>query len=195
MLLLRLFLRLLGYPNKNIYPQALERGLVDLGFRLLCPLSQERLLCFPSHPTLIDQRKVKVKVSQSSPTLCNPLESTVHGILQAIILEWGAFPFSRYLPNPGIEPLSPILQAYSLPSEPQEKSKNTGVGSLSLLQGIFLTQESNWGLLHCRRILYQLSYQGSPGHLLCFPSHPTLIDERKPTFNDFSFKSQNRKGN
>ena len=38
--------------------------------------------------------------------------------------------------------------------------QNTGVGRLSLLQGIFLTQESNWGLLHCRRILYQLSYQG-----------------------------------
>ena len=35
--------------------------------------------------------------------------------------------------------------------------KNTGVGSLSLLQGNFLTQESNQGLLHCRRILYQLS--------------------------------------
>ena len=40
--------------------------------------------------------------------------------------------------------------------------QNTGVGSLSLLQWIFLTQESNWGLLHCRRILYQLSYQGCP---------------------------------
>ena len=40
--------------------------------------------------------------------------------------------------------------------------QNTGVGSLSLLQRIFLTQESNWGLLHCRRILYQLSYEGSP---------------------------------
>ena len=39
---------------------------------------------------------------------------------------------------------------------------NTKVGSLSLLQGIFLTQESNRGLLHCRQILYQLSYQGSP---------------------------------
>ena len=39
--------------------------------------------------------------------------------------------------------------------------QNTGVGSLSLLQGIFLTQELNWGLLHCRQILYQLSYQGS----------------------------------
>ena len=40
--------------------------------------------------------------------------------------------------------------------------QNTGVGSLSLLQGIFPTQESNWGLLHCRQILYQLSYEGSP---------------------------------
>ena len=37
-------------------------------------------------------------------------------------------------------------------------SENTGVGSLSLLQQIFLTQESNWGLLHHRQILYQLSY-------------------------------------
>ena len=36
------------------------------------------------------------------------------------------------------------------------------MGSLSLLQGIFPTKELNWGLLHCRQILYQLSYQGSP---------------------------------
>ena len=68
------------------------------------------------------------------------------------------------LPNPGIEPRSPTLQEDSLPAEPQGKPKNTGVGSLSLLQGIFLTQESNQGLLHCRRILYQLSYEGSPLH-------------------------------
>ena len=39
--------------------------------------------------------------------------------------------------------------------------KNSGVSSLSLLQGIFLAQESNRGLLHCRQILYQLSYSGS----------------------------------
>ena len=39
--------------------------------------------------------------------------------------------------------------------------QNTGVGSLPLLQQIFLTQKSNWGLLHCRRILYQLSFQFS----------------------------------
>ena len=61
------------------------------------------------------------------------------------------------LPNPGIEARSPALQVDSFLSEPPEKPKNTGVGSLSLLQGIFLTQESNQGLLHCRQFLYQLS--------------------------------------
>ena len=40
--------------------------------------------------------------------------------------------------------------------------KNTGVGCHALLQGIFLTQGSNPGLLHCRQILYHLSHQGSP---------------------------------
>ena len=67
------------------------------------------------------------------------------------------------LPNPGIQHRSPTLQAESLLSEPPGKPKNTRVGSLSPLQGIFPTQESNWVLLHCRRILYQLSYQGRPG--------------------------------
>ena len=65
-------------------------------------------------------------------------------------------------PPPGVKPSSLTLQADSLPAEPQRKPKNTGVGSLSLLQVIILTQESNWDLLHCRQILYQLSYQGSP---------------------------------
>ena len=60
-------------------------------------------------------------------------------------------------PSPGIKPRSPAVQAESLPAEPQGKPKNTGVGSLSLLQGIFLNQESSWGLLHCGWILYQLS--------------------------------------
>ena len=46
--------------------------------------------------------------------------------------------------------------------EPQGKPKNTGVGSLPLLQQIFPTQESNQGLLHCRQILHQLSYERSP---------------------------------
>ena len=91
-------------------------------------------------------------------TLCDPMDYTVQGILQARIPEWVAFPFSRDLPNPGIKSRSPALQADSLPAEPQGKPKNTGVGSPSLLQGIFLTQELNWSLLHYRQNLYQLSY-------------------------------------
>ena len=81
------------------------------------------------------------------------------------------------LPNPGIEPRSLALQVDSLLSEPPGKPKNTGEGSLPLFQEIFLTQELNQGLLPCRRILYQLSYQGSPFifYRFCF-SGGTLTD-------------------
>ena len=71
-------------------------------------------------------------------------------------------PLPEDLCNPGIEPRFPALQVDSLPSEPLGKPKNTGVGSLSLLQGVFPIQESNQGLLYCRQILYHLSHQGSP---------------------------------
>ena len=62
--------------------------------------------------------------------------------------------------NPEIESWSPTLEVDSLAAEPPGKPKNIGVGSLFLLQQIFPTQESNRGFLHCRQILYQLSYQG-----------------------------------
>ena len=87
------------------------------------------------------------------------MDYIVHGFLQVRILECVAFP--GVIPNPEIEPRSPALQVDSLFAEPKGKPKNTGVGSLSLLQQIFPTQELNWGLLHCRWILYQLSYEGS----------------------------------
>ena len=74
----------------------------------------------------------------------------VMGILQARILEWLPGPPLGNLPNPGIEPRSPALQADSLPSVPPGKPKNMGVGSLSLLQGNFPIQQLNQGLLHCR---------------------------------------------
>ena len=74
----------------------------------------------------------------------------------------GPFPSPGNLPNPGIKPRSPEFQVDSLPAEPPGKPKNTGVGSLFLPQGIFLIQELNQGLLHCRWIHYQLSYQGRP---------------------------------
>ena len=59
-----------------------------------------------------------MKVAQSCPTLCDPMDYTVHGILQARVLEWVAFPFSGDLPDPGIEPRSLALQADSLPTTP-----------------------------------------------------------------------------
>ena len=63
---------------------------------------------------------LKVNVTQSCPTLCDPVDCSVHGILQVRILEWVAVPTPvgscspRFLPNSGIEPRSPILQADSL---------------------------------------------------------------------------------
>ena len=63
-----------------------------------------------------------MKVTQSCLTLCNPLDYTIHGILQARVLEWAAFPFSRgSSQSPGIEPRSPALQDDSLPAESQGK--------------------------------------------------------------------------
>ena len=106
--------------------------------------------------------KVKMKVAQLCLTLCNPMDSTVHGTLQARILEWVAFPFFRGSSQPRDRTQVSHFAGDSLPAEPQGKPKNIGVGSLLLLQQIFPTQESNWCLLHCRQILYQLSYQGSP---------------------------------
>ena len=52
---------------------------------------------------------------------CSPPGSSVHGILQARVLEWGAFPTPGDLPDPGIKPGAPALQADSLPSEPPGK--------------------------------------------------------------------------
>ena len=57
---------------------------------------------------------------------------------------------------------SDSLRPHALYGQWNSPGQNTGVGSLSLLQGIFPTQGSNPGLPHCRRILYQLSYEGSP---------------------------------
>ena len=54
------------------------------------------------------------------------------------------------------------LQPHGLYGPWNSPGQNTGVGSLSLLQGIFPTQELNPGLPHCRQILYQLSHQGRP---------------------------------
>ena len=98
------------------------------------------------------------------------MDYMVHAILQARILEWVAFPFSRGSSQPSYETQVSCIAGRFFNSWAKRKPKNTGVGSLSLLQGIFLTQELNQVLLHCRWILYQLSYQGSPAGKRCVNS-------------------------
>ena len=83
--------------------------------------------------------KSESEVVQLCPTSSDSMDyslpgSSVPGIFQARVLEWVAIAFS----------------------------KDSGVGSYSLLQGIFLTQGLNLGLLHCRQILYCLSHKESP---------------------------------
>ena len=106
-------------------------------------------------------------VTQSCRTLCDPMDwslpgSSVPGDSLGRNTKSGchALPPAD-LPNPGIKSRAPALQVDSLLSEPPGKPMNTGVSRSSLLQGIFSTQESNQGLLYCRWILYQLSYQRS----------------------------------
>ena len=104
-------------------------------------------------------------VSQSCSTLCDPMDcsppsSSVHGILQARILEWVVMPSFRGSSQPKDQTqVSRLTSGFFLLSEPPGKPKNTGVGNLSFLQEIFTTQELNQGLLHCRQILCQLSLQ------------------------------------
>ena len=73
-----------------------------------------------------------MKVAQSCPTLSDPIDYTVLGILQARILKWVAFPFSRQ----SSQPRSPALQADSLPAEPQGKPQ--GKYTLDLFSNIWL---------------------------------------------------------
>ena len=66
------------------------------------------------------------EVAQSFPTLCDPVDCSLpgpslHRILQARVLEWGAISFSRGSSQPGIEPGSPAFQADALTSEPPGK--------------------------------------------------------------------------
>ena len=130
------------------------------------------------------------EVAQSCPTLCDPVDcsppgSSIHGILQARTLEWVAISFSKawkwkvkvksrsrvrlantycYSVTQSCLTLCDPVDCSPLGSSVPWDSpgKNTRVGCHFLLQGIFRTQGSNPGLLHCRQMLYHLSHQGSP---------------------------------
>ena len=110
------------------------------------------------------QIPLKAEVTQSCLTLCDPMDYTVHGILQARILEWVAFPFSRGSSQPRDQTQVSHLQEDSLPAEPPRKPKNTGVGSCSVLQRVFPTQGLNsFFYVSCidKQILYFERHLGS----------------------------------
>ena len=125
------------------------------------------------------------------PADCSPPGSSVHGILQARIIDWVANPFSRgssqpkdwtqvsciagrfFTAEPPGKPnfknesesrsvVSDSLRFHELYSPWNSLGESTGVGSLSLLQGIFPTQGSNPGLLYCRQILYHWPIREAP---------------------------------
>ena len=79
-------------------------------------------------------------------------------------LPWGHTPWTE---SESHSVMSDFLWPHGLCSPRNSPGQNTEMSSLSLLQGIFPTQGSNPGLPHCRRILYQLSHQGSPRILEC----------------------------
>ena len=151
--------------------------------------SSQIMSCFFSGLTLISSLSEWVKVAQSCPTFCDPVDCTVHGILQARILEWVTFSFSRDLPNPGIKPRSPTLQADSLPAEPQgsprilewvaypfssrstQPRNQTGI---SCIAGGFFT---NWAMR-----------EAPISSLICFISLITIFQWEWFTLNEFFYQ-------
>ena len=91
--------------------------------------------------------------SSYQDVLPDSVQSTLHGLSDLNLIEWVSESHSV---------VSDSLRPHRLYSPWNSPGQNTEVGSLSLLQEIFPTQESNPGLPQCRRILYQLSYEGSP---------------------------------
>ena len=100
-----------------------------------------------------------------------------------------SFLYSTHFKNENRSGMSDSLWPHELCSPWNSPGQNTGVGSLSLLQGIFPTQGSNPGLLHCRQIFYQLNHKGSPSthstkpqnRMFCpqWTKMPALLPRRK----------------
>ena len=128
-------------------------------------------------------KNVFVKVAQSCPTLCDPMDYTVHGILQARILEWVDVPFSRGPSWPGIKLRFPALQVDSWPAEllgkplktrllaTKEKCKDS---SQACLQP-FLMSELDW----CSKInKLECVTSGPVLACLCLVSRDCIVGER-----------------
>ena len=114
------------------------------------PLSPAHTLLPCPPPSGLTPHLQSMPLSVTTP--CNPMDcsspgSSVHGVLQARILEWVVMAFSRDLPNPGIEPRSPTLQADSLPIEPPGKPSQSPLFSY------------HWSVCECKKYRQNL-WQG-----------------------------------
>ena len=105
--------------------------------------------------------------------------SSVHGILQTRILQWVAVHSSRVSSQPRDRTQVSCIIRQFFPICATRRPKNIGVCSLSLVQGIFLTQESNWGLLYYRQIL---SFAQAVFHFGLFFGYVILEDQNHLTF-------------
>ena len=114
---------------------------------------QDRMCCVLSRSVVSDSTTPWTVACQASLSM---------GILQARILEWVAMSSSRGSSQPRDRTQVSYTAGGFFTIWATREAHEYWVGSLSLLQLIFLTQELNRGLLHCRQILYQLSYQGNP---------------------------------
>ena len=125
---------------------------------------------------VMEDKNLKSKFGRFCDSMdCSPPGSSVHGILQARIVEWVAVPFSR-----GSFQARDWTQAFCstgtfFTNWATREAQEYWTVSLSLLQGIFLIQQLNRDLLHCRRILYCLSHQGSPSLILTLVPYCLIV--------------------
>ena len=116
-----------------------------------------------SHPCPLPQSPKDCSI-HLCPFCCLAYRVIVTIFLNSIYMRYGGVGVSRSVMPDSLRPhgLQPtrLLCSWDFPG------KDTGVGGHFLLQGIFPTQGSNPGILHCRQILYQLSYKGSPIYVL-----------------------------
>ena len=158
-------------PKNSSPPGSLVHGIIQARILEWVAICSSRGSSVPRDPTWIScgfciGRQILYHwegshIDTKRSEICSVVSNSLR-ILQARILEWVAFPFSRGSSQPRDRTQFSRIAGGFFTSWATAKSKNTGMDSLSPLQVIFLTQEPNWDLLHCWWILYQLSYQGSP---------------------------------
>ena len=153
----------------DIYVLYINKWLMSL-LLLLEPRSQIFNFCCYTVPIPWSEVKSLSRVRLCDPMDCSLPGSSVHGIFQAIVLEWIAISFSSRSSQPrdGTQVSRIVDRHFTVWAT--RAAQEYWRCSLSLLQEIFPTQESNQGLLHCRQILYQLSLIYTIGYTATAPS-------------------------